>query len=432
MKTQSLLLCAVSMCVLTLSARADDWPQFRGPHRDDISHETGLLKTWPADGPPLLWTYTGTGVGYSGPSIVGDHLFIMGGRGDTTYLIALNVQSGKEVWSTKVGPVFNDSGVSQWGIGPRGTPTVDGDRVYALSANGDLVCVERATGKLDWHINLKLKSDLGGQMMTGWGYAESPLVDGEKLVCSPGGSRGTLAALDKKTGKVLWRSKELTDPASYASIVISEAGGVRQYVQMTGDGVVGVAAKDGQLLWRSPLGKNPTAVIPTPLVHEDYVYVTSGYSAGGGLLRLTGTHGKVDPEEVWANKEMQNKHGGVVLVDQHVYGYTEKGRHSWICQDFKTGKVVWSQSRKLSRGSLTCAEGRLYCYGEEDGTVVLINASPDGWQEHGRFKIPKESSLHEPQSHIWTHPVIANGRLYLRDQDLLFCYDLKDHTAARR
>jgi outer membrane protein assembly factor BamB len=303
---------------------------------------------------------------------------------------------------------------------------VDGDAVYALGGQGELVCVEAATGKRRWGVNME--HDLGGQMMSGWGYTESPLVDGDHLVCTPGGGQGTLAALDKKTGKVVWRSKDLIEPAAYSSIVVGTMDGVRQYVQLTPGGVVGVAADDGRLLWRSRVAVNGTATIPTAVVHGDYVYATSGYGAGCALLKLTPEGQAVRAETVYANKEMENHHGGVVLVDGHIYGYSD--RNGWVCQDFPTGKLVWSERRKLGKGSVTYADGHLYCYTEDNGTVALVRATTSGWTEDGRFEIPRHTKRPRKSGLVWTHPVIADGRLYLRDQDLIFCFDIKGGDRA--
>src|SRR5262245_42084735 len=250
MKSISLMSMA---CFLSISlvARADDWPQWRGPNRDDVSKETGLLKSWPKDGPKLLWTFDKAGVGFSGPAVVGDRLYTMGGRDDKSFVFALDVKTGKEIWACPIGKVFKNG----WGDGPAGTPTIDGDFLYALDRQGELICVETASGTKRWSVNLA--KDLHGQMMSGWGYTESVLVDGDQVVCCPGGKEGTIAALDKKTGKVKWRSKELTDKATYSSLVPTEIGGVRHYVQLTYKGkqegqnigaIVGVAANDGKLL----------------------------------------------------------------------------------------------------------------------------------------------------------------------------------------
>jgi outer membrane protein assembly factor BamB len=406
-----------------ISTLGADWPQWRGPDRTDVSPETGLLKTWPAGGPKLLWTFSEAGLGFSGPAIVGNRLFTMGAKGDKEFVCALDLETGKKTWSMEVGNLRTDGR----GDGPRGTPTVDGDVLYTIGGQGDLASIEIATGKKRW--SKSLTKDLGGKIPT-WGFAESPLVDGDRVICTPGGSQGTLAALDKKSGKTVWQSKEVDDAAGYSSIIVAEVAGIKQYVQMTMKGVVGVAPQDGKVLWHYLKPSYRTAVIPTPIFHNNHVYATAGYGAGCDLLKLTPEGQKIKVEKVYANTNMVNHHGGVVLVGDHLYGYSDgKG---WVCQEFKTGKNVWEEKGKLGKGCLTYADGNLYCYSERDGTVVLAEATPKGWKENGRFKIPKETELNRKKGQIWTHPVVANGRLYLRDQDLIFCFDVRNTAQSRK
>jgi outer membrane protein assembly factor BamB len=258
-------------------------------------------------------------------------------------------------------------------------------------------------------------------MMSMWNYSESPLVDGDKVICTPGGSSGTMIALNKKTGEVIWRSKDWPDNASYASSVAAEIGGQRQYIQLTDASVAGVAAADGRLLWRAPR-PGRTAVIPTPIVAGNLVYVTSGYNAGCNLFEVNADGTNFTAKPVYASKVMVNHHGGVVKVGDNLYGFSEgKG---WTCQNFKTGEAVWQDKEKLGKGSVTCADGMLYLRTEGDKgaacTVVLLEASPQGWTEKGRFDQPDRSGKNS-----WPHPVVANGRLYLRDQDVLLSYDVK-------
>jgi outer membrane protein assembly factor BamB len=391
-----------------------DWPQWRGPKRDGVSTETGLLKEWPAKGPPLAWKASGLGRGYSSVSVVGNQIFTMGDGADSSFVHAFNLADGKIQWSEKVGKTGGGDGYP----GPRCTPTVDGDLVFALGQFGDLICVEAGTGTGRWRKNLV--KDFSGRMMSGWGYSESPLVDGDKLVCTPGGARGTVVALNKSTGEEIWQCKELRDSAAYSSLVAVEIAGVRQFLQLTDASVAGIAAADGRLLWRAPR-RGSTAVVPTPIFYDNQVYVTSGYGVGCNLFKITSTGGKFQAEQVYHNNDMVNHHGGVVRVGDHLYGYSDgKG---WICQEFKTGKTVWEEKSKLGKGSLVYADGHLYLRSEGGkGTVVLIDATPRGYQEKGRFHQPDRS-----QEHSWPHPVIAGGKLYLRDQDVLLCYDVKQN-----
>ena len=423
--------------VLAPAIRGDDWPQFRGPQRDGVSRETGLRKEWPESGPPLLWTYTKAGLGYSGPAIVGDRLYMCGGRGDAEYVFALDLKNVadktvKEVWSAKIGPLFTWKG-NEWNMGPNATPTVSGERLYALGGFGDLVCVEKGTGKELWRKSMP--RDLGGEVNPigggledptplGWGYAWAPLVDGERLICVPGGKQGLLAALDAKSGSVIWQSKEVTDQAPYSSPVAVEIGGVRQYIQVTNGGVVGVAAKDGKRLWsyrRDPAYKD--VVIATPVVHDSHIFSTVGFAQGCDLIKLVPSGNEIAVEEVFSNKAVENRDGGVVLVDGYLYGHSEN--QGWFCMEFKTGKMMWTAKNKLGLGSVTYADGNLYCCSEKGGIVALVEATPKGWTEKGRFKLPVESKQRRPSGGLWTHPVIANGRLYIRDQEFLFCFDLK-------
>lgn len=392
------------------SAASGDWPQWLGPNRDGKSDETGLIKEVSTNGPPLLWKSRDLGRGYSGVSLVGDRIFTMGDGAESCNVLALDRADGKLVWSTKMGRPGGGGGYP----GPRCTPTVDGNSVFALSQHGDLLSVEAATGKEQWRKNLS--KDFAGQMMSGWGYSESPLVDGDKLLCTPGGSKGTVVALNKKSGEVLWRSKELTDSAAYASLVIAEFGGVRQYVVFTDASVAGVAAADGRLLWKAPR-RGRTAVIPTPIVSENFVYVTSGYGVGCSLLKISKNGDGFTAEQVYENKNMANHHGGVVLLDGHLYGHNDR---EWVCQNLKTGEIIW-RDRGVGKGSVLYADGHLYTRSESGkGRIALVEATPTGYKEKGRFEQPDRSDKNS-----WPHPVIAGGRLYIRDQDLLLCYDVK-------
>lgn len=403
-----LTLVLLSLAACASPCPAADWPQWRGPQRDDISTETGLLKEWPAGGPALVWKATGLGAGFSGVSTAQGHIFTMGDLGDSSFALALNAEDGKPIWKAPVGKPGGNY------AGPRCTPTVDGDRVYVLGQFGDLVCLEAATGKEVWRKSYA--KDLSGRG-GGWNYTESPLVDGNQVVCTPGGPSGTMAALDKKTGEVIWRTKDFTDNAEYSSIIVAEISGVKQYVQLTGESVVGIAPADGKLLWRAPR-KGKTATIPTPICRDNMVYVSSGYGVGCNLFQIVSEGGTFKATEVYANKTMVNHHGGVILIGNYLYGFSDG--NGWVCQEFKTGRQVWSD-KGVGKGAIAYADGHLYLRSEGGkGTVALIEATPDGYREKGRFDQPDRSSQNS-----WPHPVIAGGRLYLRDQDVLLCYDVK-------
>jgi len=395
--------------------RADDWPQYRGPDRSGVSCEKGLLKAWPEQGPKLLWTFRDAGLGFTPPSVVGKRLYSMGTRGKTDFLYAIDTDSGLELWATELGR----SRDADWGDGPCATPTVDGDMLFTLTTFGDLHCVE-TSGKKVW--NVHLKNELKGKVIHDGRFTESPLIDGERVICTPGGSEGTFAVLDKRTGQLVWRSRELKEEATSSSAIRIEIDGIAQYVALTGKGVAAVAASDGRLLWKSDI---PAAwiMVATPIFAERSVFVTTGYGRGCGLVELHGRDDKVEAREVYRNKVMKNHHGGVVLLNGHLYGHSDP--NGWVCQEFATGNQVWLEKNRLGKGSLTCADGQLYCYSERDGTLVLIDASPDGWNERGRFTIPEQTKLPRKQGQIWTPPVVANGKLFLRDQDLLFCYDIR-------
>ena len=393
------------------SAGSFDWPQWRGPDRTDVSRESGLLKEWPSGGPKRLWLFKNAGNGYSGPAIANGKLFTMGTRDGAEIMIALNADTGEELWTASIGPIVN----FDRGGGPRGTPAVDGERIYGLGGQGKLICAAVADGKVNWRVSL---ADLGGKTPS-WGYSESVLVDGDKVICTPGGAKGAIAALDKATGKVIWQSKEFTDPAHYSSAIVGEHNGTRQYIQLTEHHVAGVSADDGKLLWKSPF-PGQTAVVPTPILQDGCVYVTAGYRAGCKLVKL-GAGNQVS--DVYDNKAMINHHGGVLLVGDYLYGYSDGP--GWLCQEFKSGKEVWSEKKALGKGALSSADGMLYCLDENSGTVVLAEASPKAWKEHGRFKLDPQSKIRDSEGRFWTHPVISNGKLYLRDQDLVCCYDVK-------
>ena len=402
----------IPLILTAASLQAADWPTFRGADRTDISTETGLLKAWPADGPKKVWMNEDTGVGYSGYAIVGGVLYTMGARDAVEYLIAIDAATGKEKWSAEAGALLSNG----FGNGPRSTPTVDGDKVYAMSGKGTLGCYNTVDGKQLWSASM---TEMKGQV-PGWGYCESPLIEGNLVIATPGGPQGTLAAFDKVTGKLAWQSAEWTDFAQYASIIAVNHNTARQLIQLTMQSIAGVNAKDGKVLWKTEFpGK--TAVIPTPIFKDGQVFVAAGYGVGCKSIKI-GPENAV--ETLYESTDMVNHHGGVILVGDHLYGYNDKA--GWTCMDFKTGQVVWAEKKGLGKGAIHCADGMLYLLEEKTGTVVLIDASPKGWNEHGRFVLGPQTTQRSPKGMVWTHPVVSGGKLYLRDQELLFCFDVKN------
>jgi outer membrane protein assembly factor BamB len=398
-----------------------DWPQWQGPTRDAVSRETGLLKEWPKDGPPLAWKVKGLGGGYSSPSVAAGRIFGMSYRGNDEVVWALGEKDGKELWVTPIDRASHN--ISQpGGEGSRCTPTVDGDYLYALGTAGDLVCLKVADGKEVWHKNLT--KDFGGSVPR-WGYSESPLVDGDKLIVTPGGKEATLAALDKKTGETVWKAQVPGGlPAGYSSVIAFDFGGQRQYAQLTNGGLVGVAAADGAFLWRYDRPANRIASISTPIFHDGQVFAASDYGAGGGGVKLTKDGKGVRADEVWSSRSIMNQHGGVILHDGYLYGANGGNEGGpLVCLDWNAGKLQWDKRdrpRQNFKGSIALADGRLYYRLEDSGTMLLIEPSGKEYVERGRFEQPERSG-----NKAWPHPVIANGKLYLRDQGALFCYDVK-------
>jgi outer membrane protein assembly factor BamB len=399
-------------------AQNGDWPRWRGPSGDGISDETGLLTEWPAGGPPLAWRTRGLGGGYSTVAVAGGKIFTLGRINGKNCMVALNAEDGSKVWTTPIGG----------GGDPNSTPTVDGELVYGVSLGGELACCQVSDGTLVWSKNYE--RDFGGQMMSGWGYSESVLVDGERVICTPGGDRALLAALDKNTGDVAWKTdvpqsglgRRGSQGAGYASIVISNAGGVKQYVTLVGRGVVGVDAQTGKLLWSYDRVANGTANIPTPIVTGDYVFCSSGYDTGSALLKLNKSREGFVAQEVYflPASKMQNHHGGMIEKDGFVYCGNGHNNGFPLCIDGRTGHDAWRPGRGPGSGSaaVAYADGHLY-FRYQDGTMALIEATPKAYKLKSTFKIASDNG------ESWPHPVIAGGKLYLRDQDELLAYDIK-------
>lgn len=405
------------LSALSLSTKADDWPQFRGPERTGISQETGLLHEWPAEGPQLVWRVDGLGNGYSGPSVVGDRIYLINNRGDDDEFVhALSVRDGSEIWSKRIGKV-GEPRQPQNHPGARSTPTVDGDHVYVFGSDGDLACLNSETGEIVWRHNVQ--TEFGGQIGK-WAYAESPLVDGDVVVCSPGGSDATMVALNKHTGDVVWKAAiPGGDDAAYASTVIVETDGVKQYVEFLGKGVVGVDAETGKFLWRyDKSAEGSPANIPTPVTLENLVYTATG-RGGSGLVRLAVNQRAVEAEQVYLDKGLPNSIGGSVRVGDYLYGTNRSGL---MCVEFETGDVQW-QDRSIGASSILFADGLLILHGEDNGDLALVEATPEEYRERGRVTPP---GLPDRNGKAWAYPALANGRLYVHDYGTLWCYDAKE------
>jgi outer membrane protein assembly factor BamB len=417
MKKWLVLFLVVGFGAFTLAASAADWPQWRGPQRSGSSTETGLLKAWPKEGPKLIWQLKDIGMGYAAPAVIGSRIYLLSNRGlDNEFVQALSMQNGKVIWTTRLGNVGNPDQQPNYPMA-RSTPTIDGNLLYALSSDGDLACLETATGKLRWQKSLR--KDFGGQPGQ-WAYSESPLVDGEVVVITPGGAQATIVALNKKTGAVIWKSAVPGgDPAGYASAIVVQGGGRKQYVNFLGKGVVGVDAKTGQFLWRYAEPSKGPANMPTPVARDSFVY-SPAQRIGGGLVNLKASPEGVTAEQVYFTRGLPSSIGGAVLVGDYLYGTTDLGL---VAAEFNSGKIKW-QAESIGGGSILYADGHLYLHGE-NGEVALVEATAEGYKEKGRFTPPEQPKHSNPREKAWTYPVLANGRLYIRDLGTLWCYDIK-------
>jgi outer membrane protein assembly factor BamB len=388
-------------------AIAADWPQWRGPTRDGLSTETGLLKSWPSSGPKVLWSISSLGDGYGSLAIAGSNIYVQGRKGNDSVVHCLDRNDGKTQWSSPLGRYLDQDR----GGGSRGTPTLDGDKLFALSENGDLACLNAKDGAKLWSKNI-LK-EYGGSNPH-WLLAESPLVDGNFLVVTPGGNGAGVVKLEKATGKTVWTCKELHEEAGYSSCIVADIQGIRTYMSLTSQAGIGVRASDGKLMWHYEKPANRTANCATPIYSDNRVFYTSAYGTGCGLLELKAKNGTIEANEVYFNRDMQNHHGGVILVKEHLYGFSAS---ILTCMDFKTGKVAW-KNRSVGKGSLTYADGMLFLLSETNVAGLAV-ATPDEYKETGRFRIEDSG---RPS---WAHPVVSNARLYIRNQGALTCYDVK-------
>ena len=406
-----LLLAAISAALLVPITAAQqtapaDWFQWRGPNRDGISQETGLLQEWPKSGPPQVWRASGVGNGYSSFSSSGGRLYTLGARAGVEYVIALDRATGKKVWETQNGRRFeNDRG-----DGPRSTPTVDGDRLFVLGGSGDLTCLELATGKKIWSLNIVQKF---GGVNPYWGYSESPLIVGDRILVNTGGRRAGIVAIAKADGATLWQQH--SDGAGYSSPMLMRTGSLNQVIFFTENRTMAVDPRDGRLLWSHNKAANGTANVATPIVRGTRVFVSSDYGTGAALLEVRAAGNIATANEIYFTRDMRNHHASSVLVGDHLYGFSSS---ILTALKFDTGAMAW-RDRSVGKGSLAVADNRLYIY-SEDGVVGLADASPDAYRERGRFTLPQQSGMP-----TWSHPIISGGLLVIRDQEAVYAYNVR-------
>jgi outer membrane protein assembly factor BamB len=402
-----LVLLASASLVQTQAPVSSDWPQWRGPARSGISPETGLLRTWPKGGPAAVWNVADLGAGYGSVAVAGDRVYVQGMRNRQSMVTSLARADGRVLWSRALG----QAGSNDRGPGPRSTPTVDGDRLYVLTENGHLACLRAADGSVVWQRNIL--SDFRARNIN-WLLSESPLVDGGRVFVSPGGRGAGMVALDKMTGKTIWESKELSDEAGYSSAIVADVHGVRTLMTLTSEAGVGVRASDGKLMWRYRNVANSTANAATPIYANNRVFYSSAYGTGGALLTLRAAAGDVRADEAYFTRDMQNHHGGMILLNGYLYGFNNA---ILTCLEFATGKLMW-RDRSVGKGSLAAADGHLYVV-SENNVIGLVEATHTGYREKGRFSI-RDQGLPS-----WAHPAISGGRLYIRNQGTLSVYNVR-------
>lgn len=402
---------------------AEDWPGFRNAGRTGASAERGLQQSWENTKPRLLWMAEGMGGGFASVAVADGRVFTSGNFSDGQGVVAVSAQDGRQLWRTTVTEAVPGHSYE----GSRSTPTVDGEHLYVVTSDGQIACLRTDDGRIEWKRDFK--KDWNGQMMSGWGYSESPLVDGKLVLCTPGGPNAMVVALDKRTGREVWRcavpqaDRGRGRGAGYASIVISNAGGLKQYVTVIGQGLIGIRAADGRFMWGYDRIANGTANIPTPLVEGDYIFASTGYGAGAALLKVSARNRIARAEEVYfkPGKEVQNHHGGMVLHDGHVYLGHQHNNGFPMCVELRTGNIKWGGDiRGAGRGSAAViyADGNLI-FRYQDGTLAMIEATPAEYRLKGTWK---PEYVREPS---WAHPAVADGKLYLREQDKLMCYDMR-------
>lgn len=425
MKKTSLLIAIACLILPDVGVTGEaDWPQWRGPNRDGHATPQSLLQQWPDGGPQLKWQAENLGRGYSSVSVVGNRLYTMGSLQQKCVLICLDASSGDLIWQQNVSRAGTrkDYNVG-WGAGPRGTPTIDGGQVFVLTDVGVLAGLDSESGALQWSIDLV--KDHGGEIPE-WGYSESPLVDGNRVVITPG-EKNFMIAVDRSNGKQVWASRDVDARAQYVSVMKGSVGDRSFYVTASAPGLFAFDTESGENLFRDTTTGNGIAVVPTPVLSETFLYHSSAYGAGNTLLKLAASGTGIDAESIYhlSGKSMENHHGGFVLVEGVIYGFTNANRGNWLAQDLRSGRTLWRESVRPNRsGSICFADGRLYCYNDDEGSVLLVQPDRQVFIQKGKLQIPEQTRLDRGSGAIWAHPVVANQTLFIRDQDLMFAYDI--------
>jgi outer membrane protein assembly factor BamB len=378
--------------------------QWRGPNRDGVYPDEKLLKMWPAAGPKLLWAAEGIGKGYSSAAVTANRVYITGMIAGKGWLFAFDT-NGKQVWKSSYGPEWDGSHP-----GARTTPTVVGNRIYLMSAEGQCVCFD-TDGKRKWSVDLI--RDFKARNLD-WGMTESLLVDGDRVFCTPGGPDVMMVALNKHSGKTIWKIKGNGETSGYCSPRLIKHGKMRLLLTMTAGSVVGVDADKGEYLWHYPHVTSYVVNANTPLYHNGYIYTVSGYGTGGQMFKLSPDGKKIN--RVWAQRKLDSQYGAVILTDGYIYGSGHSNR-GWHCLDWKTGEVQFTAKAIGNKGNIIFSDGMLYCYSER-GDAALVKPNPEKFEVVSSFKIKQGSGPH------WAHPVIKNGRLYVRHGDVLMVYNI--------
>lgn len=396
----------VLLLTTVVGAADPEWPCWRGINRDGRSPDTGLLKEWPAEGPKLLWKTEGINHGFSSPVVAGGSIYITGDTDDKKLMLYKLSMDGAIEASAEIAPAWTGQHA-----GSRSSPTFDKGKLYLVSANGKLICLDAKNFKEIW---FKDFSDYGVTKAPTWGFAESVLIHENLVIFTPGGKEA-LAAVDKETGKPVWTSQGFGAKAHYCSPIAFQFGGKTLVVNGTGDGLVGVDAKTGTVQWTDPFCVGNTANCPTPAFSDGYVFWANGYRKGGICLQLTAEGDKVTATKVWNTMEMVNHHGGYIIDKGYIYGNHNQG---WTCLELKTGLKKWYEAG-VGKGSICYADGMLYTFSEKDGQAGLVQCTPDEFKMTGKVKVAGKGMS-------WAHPVVIGGRLYLRYDTTLYCFDVKN------